>query len=644
MNKFLLMLLAGLLLVPSLTMAAPSIEELQKQIAEIAEELADMEDRIEGPERHTALDRINWYGDFRTKVDSLHYQDVTWNPGILADFDAFATKVGTDPEYTAALTDAGGNNIILNAPSEATIRANTYNPLTDPNASPYDRAYAVMYGMTFQQVFAANGGDAVAADLAAHGFASILNPTSQMLVQYPDVAAGFGLGLLSGVTPFPMAEGPSTTDINNDLFYTTRLRLGMKAKIYKNMSFAGRLTMFKNWGDSVGTNVFDSWNAFTMDGTGSGSPSGDWLRVERAYFNWSNIADTPFYLSIGRRPSTYGSPANYRENELRGGTPGGHMVNFNFDGITLGYKAEDLLGLEGASIRFCYGQGFESEWGNGELFNDSSTANIKDTHLGGFNIDAFNNGDTLVQLTLFRAMDVNDGFKGTFAFPTVYANLFAPTMSQDMQKFPTFNFVTRYTPSTVIGDINLVGLNVSHTMENDLVLFGSVAMTQLESNGEAGMFGGMGSDAIFTPELVRDAQGNSTGEIYFTPDRAENDDANEGYGVYVGMQMPAPMGKFGIEYNYGSEYWTPFTQAQDDALGSKLATRGHAGEAYYIFEINRNAFIKVGGIYYDYEYTGSGSPVGKPQKIEDIEDGTAYSLTPAVDTAWDAYASMTMKW
>ena len=78
-------------------------------------------------------------------------------------------------------------------------------------------------------------------------------------------------------------------------------------------------------------------------------------------------------------------------------------------------------------------------------------------------------------------------------------------------------------------------------------------------------------------------------------------------------------------------------------LGSKLSTRGHVGEIYYIFDINPNAFIKIGGLYYDYEYTGSGSPVGKPIEIDDIKDGNAYSLMPVVDTAWDAYAKVTMK-
>nr|WP_244151870.1 DUF3373 family protein [Malonomonas rubra] len=435
-----------------------------------------------------------------------------------------------------------------------------------------------------------------------------------------------------------LSAGARTYDINNDLFYTTRLRLGMKAKIYDNMSFSGRLSMYKNWGDSVGTNVFDSWDAFTMDGTNGGSTTGDFVRVERAYFNWTNLADGNLYFSVGRRPSTYGSPTNYRENTKRGGTPSGHLVNFNFDGITIGYHAEDLIGLEGAAIRFCYGQGYESEWGNGELFNNQG--DTSDTHLGGFNIDLMNTDSTLIQITAFRAMDVVDGFKGSFAFPSELMRIFAPTIYTDAQAFTNFNFMTRYTPSTVIGDINLLGINGSYETLDGMVFFGSVGMTQLESNGEVGLFGGMGKDAIFEAQLTENGDA-----IYLAPVAAEDgDDTNEGYGVYVGMQIPAPMGKFGLEYNYGSKYWTPFTQAQDDVMGSKLATRGHAAEAYYIFEVNRNAFIKIGGIYYDYEYSGSGSPVGKPQKVEDVKDGTAYSLLPVVDKAWDAYAQVHMKW
>lgn len=54
-------------------------------------------------------------------------------------------------------------------------------------------------------------------------------------------------------------------------------------------------------------------------------------------------------------------------------------------------------------------------------------------------------------------------------------------------------------------------------------------------------------------------------------------------------------------------------------------------------------FIKLAGLYYDYEYTGSGSPVGKPQKINDVLDGKAFSMLPAVDTAWNVNAALTVK-
>ena len=127
------------------------------------------------------------------------------------------------------------------------------------------------------------------------------------------------------------------------------------------------------------------------------------------------------------------------------------------------------------------------------------------------------------------------------------------------------------------------------------------------------------------------------------PSAADDSGAKDGYSIYAGIQIPAPYGKVGFEYNYGSKYWTPFTQAQDDPIGSKLATRGHVAEAYYMFDINPNMFIKLAGLYYDFEYTGSGTPVGAPQKIDDVIEGSAYSMLPVVDTAYDLNASLTVK-
>ncbi len=544
-------------------------------VDELQQQLDELSSRLEQAERHVATDRISWYGDLRVKADTLHYTDLTKSTGVLFDFQDFGARAMSG-EFGAL--DATGMP-------------------TDPTS-------------------------AIAKFMAA----------------YPDQAMKWATGGYAARDYFVIAD-PTKHKINNDILYTTRLRLGMKAKVAKNVNFSGRLNMYKNWGDSAGVKVFDSWNSFTMDGTNSGNTTGDIVHVERAYFDWKNIADSDFYLSIGRRPSTYGPPTHYRENEMRGGTPSGHLVNFNFDGITIGYHLTPLTGVEGQTVRFCYGQGFESQFGNGELFDQINT---NDVHLGGFNIDALNDGTNFLQFTLFEALDVTDGFKGTIAFPGQFAAQLAPNMWQDLQNFPNFNFVTRVQPSTNIGDITLGGVGFAREEENGINWFGSFGWTQTNPNGKAGLFGGLLSDPIYKAAAVTDPAGGTM--ILPVPTTEVSDDSkHDGYSVYVGVQIPAPMGKLGLEYNYGSQYWIPFTQSQDDVIGSKLATRGQVGEAYYIFEVNPKMFIKVGGLYYDYEYTGSGSPVGAPVKISDIQAGNASSMLPAIDKAWDAYASLTVK-
>ncbi|MBW2473872.1 MAG: hypothetical protein JRE56_04685, partial [Deltaproteobacteria bacterium] len=97
MKKFLLLVMATVLAFPLSAFAVSSEEammaELQKQIAELSEELEELSDRLDGPERHSALDRIEFSGDLRSRVHSVHYDDVTFNPGINVDFTDFFTKV-----------------------------------------------------------------------------------------------------------------------------------------------------------------------------------------------------------------------------------------------------------------------------------------------------------------------------------------------------------------------------------------------------------------------------------------------------------------------------------------------------------------------------------------------------------------------
>ena len=120
--------------------------------------------------------------------------------------------------------------------------------------------------------------------------------------------------------------------------------------------------------------------------------------------------------------------------------------------------------------------------------------------------------------------------------------------------------------------------------------------------------------------------------------------SQDGYMIYAGVIFPMPLhARLGLEYNYGSKYWFNFTGAEDSLVSSKLATRGQVYEAYYIQPIfGRNFFVQLGGQYYDYDYTGSGNPLGEPVDIDSITSFDA--VFPVTDKVWDIYLSATLRY
>src|SRR5205823_6551987 len=82
---------------------------------------------------------------------------------------------------------------------------------------------------------------------------------------------------------------PAHSD-HTDALLTNRLRLKFDAKIADNISFTGRLSMYKAFGDSTGVQVFNGQpNTLNSDGSTAGVPNSDQLRVDRAYFSWNRI-------------------------------------------------------------------------------------------------------------------------------------------------------------------------------------------------------------------------------------------------------------------------------------------------------------------------------------------------------------------
>jgi len=366
---------------------------------------------------------------------------------------------------------------------------------------------------------------------------------------------------------------------NTDALMTNRLRLHFDSKIADNISFGARLSMYKVFGDSTGMQVFDGQpTSLAIDGTTTRVPTGDMVRVERAYFSWNNIGGSKLYLSIGRRPSTEGPPLNFRDDEPRGGTPSGALIDFQFDGITAGYNVSDKM-----TLRACYGMGYSSGFGNGALLQNPSDR-VKSVHLFGGNMDLYSTDRTFVQVTLARAWNVTDGFDGLMVMPNnplTGAAVSAPV-------------VMRYAPSTNLGAIDLYGVNLQKKLGSfDLFLSGN--WVGLRPNGLTTPFGGLMSDPFSTPT-------NHDGQM-----------------VYVGVRYSIPKGdgrtKVGFEFNHGTQYWFNFAQAADDIIAPKTDTRGNVYETYLTHRINDHFILKGSYINYNYAGSGSGWQVGAPKRL-----------------------------
>jgi len=369
---------------------------------------------------------------------------------------------------------------------------------------------------------------------------------------------------------------------DNDILYTTRLRLNMHAMVASNVSFNGRMSMYKPWGASTQTGVFNG-QAGTMntDANWPGTPGDANLKVERAFFSWNNLAGQPMYLSLGRRPSTAGPPLNMRQDEPRGGTPMGSIIDFQFDGATFGYSLSDKT-----ELRACYGLGYESQYGNGSLLQRPADR-LKDASFFGFNIDAWNTPEMLVQTTIARAFNITDGFNGFVIMPN------DPVTGNPMPG----PIVTRYSPSANLGDFDLASILLQRRDGPiDWFICGNWSKSRPDE-GVTTPFGGLLADPLATAE-------SQTGSM-----------------VYLGARMNfnEEKTKVGLEWNKGSQYWFNFAPAQDDLIAPKTSTRGTVIEAYLTHRVNHKFMIKVAYIDYSYDYSGSGWHVGAPQDLDSAQ-------------------------
>ena len=555
--------------------AAATLESVELRIAELERELAALRskpagqdapkqdaDRLDSLEKKASLDRLNLTGEIRVASDTL-------NGTQAAHFDGMILQKGIVDSMFYMQTNGGAFPLPAN-PSDPLAVYRKLSSNVDAHYADYLRFTS---GLTF-------------ANLKA-GMATFPAAQQQALMQ-----------LLLPATL------QAQQDYTNDILYTTRLRLNMRSEISEHMSFSGRLAMYKVWGDSTGVQVFNGQpNSISVDGTTVGVPNSDIVRVDRAYFDWNSIGGTGLYFSLGRRPSTGGPPTEVREGRLRGGTPLGHVVDYQFDGITVGYNFKDSM--PGAIWRFCYGLGYESGFGSAEQLK-SPADRLKDVHFGGLNLDLYSTDRMFLQTTVLRAWNVTDGFNSLVVMPV-------DPVTGNPAPGPA---VMRMTPSANLGNIDLAAMMVERT-DGPVKWFGSVAGMWTHPDNVTTPFGGLLSDPFSTPA------------------------AHDAWSIYTGARVDLPNGKtrFGAEFNRGTQYWFNFTQAADDILISKLATRGNVYEAYFSHDVAKAATLRISGLQYDYEYSGSGWHMGEPKKL----DSTPLIGFPTYNKMFNLRAALTVR-
>ncbi len=416
--------------------------------------------------------------------------------------------------------------------------------------------------------------------------------------------------MLTG-NPFDYSSMEDNNNYKNDVLYTNRFRLGMKFKVAEKLTFDGRMAMYKSWGNQSNPTSNGPYyiNSFSeMDGQTTRQPSDSVLRVDRAYINYTNIADLPIWFSVGRRPTTDGPPSHIRLGTgKRMATPISFM-NYAFDGASLGMVFDNPFDFMGYSkIRFCYGRGFEA----GPLEDGN---NLDDMDFGGFSWDIINKGDRFANIQSFLAaniVNVPDGV--TFPNPLELAT--DPTGANSNGTLDRENLGNIYHTTAVYMD-----------KVADLNYFVAGGWSRTDPQG----YDEMGSSLLVS--------------------WGDDLDSKDGYSIYAGLRYDLDdLGlKVGLEYNYGTKNWISMAPAHDDMTQGKLATRGQVGEIYAIYDLpvgellgkDSKVFMRVGYQHYEYDYTGSGNWLGASADIDELDDPLNAQFWAPIDSMDQAYMTM----
>jgi hypothetical protein len=337
-------------------------------------------------------------------------------------------------------------------------------------------------------------------------------------------------------------DGSST---NNPSLLTSRLWLGMGSKVNEDLFFYGQLAAYYNWGASTGANEDKIWQE-------NSRPNDVDIRLRQAYFvyKFGNDWDVPMNVSAGRRAAADGFLANHREGTNKPGSPLAHITNMEVDGVMMQFDFDKVL-FPGSYLKVVYGRAHDP-------VGRSLPTPYIDT----------NAEDDQVDFIVMPMSIYNDGQNNLMAQYSMIMNSKGDRIDGSADR------IDAGTTHLAAISYQLDGLNEDIDFLNDSTVFASIAMSS--TNPDHG---------------------------YRMLESTEN---KTGYSFWAGVLFPDQItdgGRFGLEYNYGSKYWTPMTWAEDSTIGSKIATRGNAYEGYWNIPIvGKNLTAQIRYTYLDHQY------------------------------------------
>jgi len=412
---------------------------------------------------------------------------------------------------------------------------------------------------------------------------------------------------------YDLADGSSRS---NDSLLSMRLWLNMAYAADEHNIFKGQLSMNKAFGadfSQMENRTFSMGGMF--DWTGNEALTDNSLKVRQAFWLYLGDeafgADIPWTFSIGRRPSTNGFLANLSQDDAAQ-SPLAHVINVEFDGLSSKLDLSNVTGVPGMSFKVCLGYGSTNAaplFGrlDATAYADDVQDGLEDIKLGGFIFEPYNDGQYIVKATWYRAYDLpgfdSENFLAAFAAGDMGAGSFSQNGNMDGAAL-----------SVLIDGVTEDGYFA------DVKLFGSFAWSNTNPDEGAQMLG------VSVPNAAFGFPGQPQNLVM----GADAGESQSGTSYWFGAYLPVTdgsgenYGTVGLEYNHGSEYWRPFTYAEDTMIGSKIAARGDAWEANYTYQINDALSFQARYVSIDYDYTGSNSFFGSdgtPVSIEDIQAG-----------------------